>query len=467
MVETLLDRPVRVGMVCLGCAKNLVDSEIMLGFLREQGLELTHDPEQAEVIIVNTCGFVEEAKQESIDTILELAQLKESGSLKRLVVAGCMAQRYARELAAEIPEIDAFVGLDELDQVVAAVVGQRRRDELPDQRASMRLYDHRAPRLVTTGGVYAYLKVAEGCNNPCSFCHIPRMRGLFRSRTLASLVAEAQALEKRGVRELVLIAQDTTRYGEDLGLGREGLRRLLQELLEHTAIPWIRFLYAYPSTLDEGIFRLMASEPRLVPYLDIPLQHASRRVLKLMRRGGDGTSFRRLIERAREEVPGLAVRTSLIVGFPGEGEEEFAELCRFVEEVGFDHLGAFAYSFQEENPGAALGDPVPLKVKQARREKLLALQQRLSRRRLRALVGEARLVLVDGPSAEHPWVMTGRLATQAPEVDGVVFLSGAEVKPGDFVLARITRSTDYDLVAEVRQVASRKPVTRRLPTLAR
>jgi len=461
--------PLKVGMVSLGCAKNLVDSEIMLALLRRQGFELTPEPQQAQVIIVNTCGFVEDAKQESIETILELARLKEKGSLQRLVVAGCMVQRYARELAAEIPEIDAFVGLDELEAVVAAVSGSRGRDQLPDQRASLRLYDHSYPRLLATGGVYAYLKVAEGCNNPCAFCHIPRMRGPFRSRTVASLVAEAQALERAGVRELVLVAQDTTRYGEDLGMGRQGLRVLLEALLAETSVPWIRFLYAYPATLDEGVLALMAQNRRLVPYLDIPLQHASRKVLKLMQRGGDACSFQELIARGRAVVPDLAVRTTFIVGFPGEGEEEFAELLSFVEEVGFDHLGVFAYSFQEENPGAHLGDPVPQEVKEARREKLLALQRRLSRKRLKRLLGQEREVLVEGPSPDHPWVMAGRLSTQAPEVDGMVYLSGAAVAPGDFVRVRLVKATDYDLVGEVLEVVSRqeKKAPLRLPVAAR
>lgn len=463
------DRPLKVGVVSLGCAKNLVDSEVMLGFLAQQGAELTPNAEEAEVVIVNTCGFVEDAKRESIETILEIAQLKETGQLKRLVVAGCMVQRYARELAAEIPEIDAFVGLDELERAPEAVFGKLSREHIPDQVASMRLYDHRVPRLLATGGVYAYLKVAEGCNNPCAFCHIPRMRGSFRSRPLDSLVAEAQALAKSGVRELILIAQDTTRYGEDLGLGRTGLRTLLQRLLVATDVPWIRVLYAYPATLDEGIFQLMAANPRLVPYLDIPLQHASRKVLKLMKRGGDAATYRKLIAHAREVVPGLAVRTTFIVGFPGEGEEEFAELCRFVEEVGFDHLGVFTYSFQEENPGADLGDAIPQEVKEARREKLLSLQRRLSRRRLRAFVGQQATVLVDGPSPEHPWVMQGRLATQAPEVDGVVVLSGGPVAAGDFVRVKITASADYDLVGEVLEVVERKAErpAPRLPVVAR
>ncbi len=463
------DRRLKVGVVSLGCAKNLVDSEVMLGFLAQQGAQLTPNAEDADVVIVNTCGFVEDAKRESIETILELAQLKESGHLKRLVVAGCMVQRYARELAAEIPEIDAFVGLDELERAPEAVFGKLSREHIPDQVASVRLYDHETPRLLATGGVYAYLKVAEGCNNPCAFCHIPRMRGAFRSRSVESLLAEARALAQRGVRELILIAQDTTRYGEDLGWGRVGLRTLLQRLLAETDVPWIRFLYAYPATLDEGIFELMAANSRLVPYLDIPLQHASRKVLKLMKRGGDAEAYRRLIAQARAMVPGLAVRTTFIVGFPGEGEEEFAELCRFVQEVGFDHLGVFTYSFQEENPGAALGDPIPQEVKEARREKLLSLQRRLSRGRLRALRGREAVVLVDGPSPQHPWVMQGRLATQAPEVDGVVVLSGGPVACGDFVRVRITSTADYDLVGEVLEVVGsqvEKP-SARLPVVAR
>lgn len=463
------NRPLKVGVVSLGCAKNLVDSEVMLGFLAQHGAQLTPSAEEADVVIVNTCGFVEESKRESIETILEIAQLKQTGQLQRLVVAGCMVQRYARELAVEIPEIDAFVGLDELERAPEAVFGKLSREHIPDQVASMRLYDHRVPRLLATGGVYAYLKVAEGCNNPCAFCHIPRMRGAFRSRPIDSLVAEAQALERRGVRELILIAQDTTRYGEDLGLGRLGLRQLLKRLLAETDFPWIRVLYAYPATLDEGIFELMAENPRLVPYLDIPLQHASRKVLKLMKRGGDGESYRELIAHARQVVPGLAVRTTFIVGFPGEGEEEFTELCRFVEDVGFDHLGVFAYSFQEENPGAHLGDPIPQEVKEARRDKLLSRQRRLSRRRLRAFVGRKVTVLVDGPSPEHPWVMQGRLATQAPEVDGVVVLSGGPVAPGDFVRVKITSSADYDLVGEVLEVVEGKDkkLSPRLPVVAR
>ncbi|MFI5167547.1 MAG: 30S ribosomal protein S12 methylthiotransferase RimO [Thermoanaerobaculales bacterium] len=460
-------RPVRVGMIGLGCAKNLVDGEVMLGHLVEHGAEIVTELDRADVVIVNTCGFIEDAKQESIGAILELARGKSDGTLRRLVVAGCMAQRYAAELAAEVPEIDAFVGLDELERVPEAVLGELGRAHLPDQRGALKLYDHAAPRLLATGGVYAYLKVAEGCNNPCSFCHIPRMRGEFRSRTIASLVEEARRLEEAGVRELVLIAQDTTRFGEDLGLGRAGLCRLLEALLSGTTIPWLRFMYAYPATLDPGIFRLMAREERLVPYLDIPLQHASRKVLKAMKRGGDARSYRELIARARQEVPALAVRTTFIVGFPGEGEAEFDELQRFLAEMRFDHVGVFTYSFQEENPGAALGDPVARHVKEQRRRTLMKQQERISRENHRRLKSEDLLAIVDGPSPESDYLLQGRLRRQAPEVDGRVLFCTGSAEPGDVVRVRITKAYAFDLVGEIDEVVVPALAPRRvmLPSL--
>ncbi len=459
-------------MISLGCAKNLVDAEVMLGHLAEHGVEVTADLDAADVVVVNTCGFIEDAKRESVGAILEVARRKGRGRLRRLVVAGCMAQRYAEELAAEIPEIDAFVGLDGLEGAPEAVLGRVGRGDLPDQRGALRLYDHTAPRMLATGGVFAYLKVAEGCDNPCAFCHIPRMRGRFRSRSVASLVEEARRLESVGVRELVLVAQDTTRYGEDLDMGRTGLRRLLEALLAGTALPWIRFLYAYPATLDAGIFRLMAREPRLVPYLDIPLQHASRKVLKLMKRGGDARSYRALIEAARAAVPGLAVRTTFVVGFPGEGEAEFAELQRFVEDVAFDHVGVFAYSHQEENPGAALGDPIPRRVKERRRRLLMRQQERISRAHHAALRGTEALAIVDGASPESEFLLQGRLLRQAPEVDGRLLFAAGTAGAGDVVRVRVTRTYAYDLVAEILGVESPAPARRSallpsLPVLAR
>ena len=454
-------QPVRVGMISLGCAKNLVDGEVMLGHLASSGAQITSDAAAADVVIVNTCGFVEDAKRESIESVLEVAEAKRQGAVQRIVVAGCMAQAYADELRDEIPEIDAFVGLDELDEVVGAVRGEMA-THLPDQRGALRLFDHSHPRLLSTHG-YAYLKVAEGCNNPCTFCHIPAMRGAFRSRSVADLVAEARQLESQGVRELVLIAQDTTRYGEDLQI-RGGLRRLVEALLRETAIPWIRFMYAYPATLDEELFRLMSREDRFLSYLDIPLQHANRGVLKAMNRGGDAKSYLRLIERARAAVPDLVLRTTFIVGFPGEGESEFGELLSFVESVSFDHLGAFTYSWQEENPGAALGDPVPEAVKAERRAILLEAQQPISLAHNRELVGRVSPALVAGPLAEMELLTEARLPRQAPEIDGRLLINDGAAPPGTIVNVEITEAHPYDLVGRVvRRFPSAASGSPRLP----
>jgi ribosomal protein S12 methylthiotransferase len=433
-------------MIGLGCAKNLVDGEIMLGHLRAAGIATTGDPEQAEVVIVNTCGFIVDAKQESINAILDVADARRRGRVKRLLVSGCMAQRFARDLGAEIPEIDGFVGLDELEAIVAAVRGESDRS-IPAQQGAVRLYDHHQPRLLSTVG-HAYLKVAEGCDNPCTFCNIPAMRGSFRSRPIADLVAEAQYLERQGVQEIILIAQDTTRYGEDLGLGH-GLRRLISALLEQTGLPWIRFLYAYPATLDEGLFDLMAAEERFVSYLDIPLQHANRRVLKAMQRGGDGASYARLISRARQTVAELAVRTAFIVGFPGEGEAEFEELLAFVRDQELDHVGVFTYSWQEEVPGADLGDPIPQQVKDERRARLMEVQQGISLAHNRRLLGRHLPALVSGPLAEMELLTEARLQRQAPEIDGRLLLNDGTAPAGSLIEAEISEAHPYDLVGRV------------------
>jgi len=438
---------IRVGMISLGCAKNLVDGEVMLGHLQRAGVWITADGSAADVVVVNTCGFIDDAKRESIEAILEVAEGKRKGRVRRLVVAGCMAQAYARELAAEIPEIDVFVGLDELERVVEAARGELA-GHVPDQRGAMRLYDHQHPRLLSTSG-FAYLKVAEGCDNPCSFCHIPAMRGRFRSRPPEDLVAEARRLDGDGVRELILIAQDTTRYGEDLGMGRGGLRRLVEQLLDETSLPWIRFLYAYPATLDEGLLELMARDPRFLAYLDIPLQHSSRRVLEAMKRGGSGRSYLDLIARARALVPSIALRTTMIVGFPGEGEREFDELLEFVERARFDHLGVFSYSWQEENPGAELGDPVPDEVKADRRDRLLAAQQAISLERNRALVGTTLPALVAGRLPEMELLTEGRLQRQAPEIDGRLLINDGTAPAGSLVEVAITDAHPYDVVGRL------------------
>ena len=445
---------VRVGMIGLGCAKNLVDGEIMLGHLARNGVEVTPDPARADIVVVNTCGFITAAKEESIEAILEVAEAKRAGTVRRLVVAGCMAQAYADELAAEIPEIDTFIGLDELEHIVEAVRGELDH-HIPNQGGALRVYDASSPRLLSTSG-YAYLKVAEGCNNPCSFCHIPAMRGGFRSRRLGDLVREAQDLRRRGIQELVLVAQDTTRYGEDLGM-TGGLRELIQALLEETDIPWIRFLYAYPSTLDERVLELMAAQQRFVSYLDIPLQHASRAVLKAMCRGGDARSYRSLIERARATVPDLVLRTTFIVGFPGEGERELSELEDFIREVEFDHLGVFAYSWQEENPGCELGDPIPEEVKAGRCERLMAVQQEIAMAKNRGLVGRRLPAIVSGPLQEMEILTEGRLQRQAPEIDGRLIINDGTAAPGSLVEVEVTEAHPYDLIARMVRVTSPAP----------
>src|SRR5512143_1134194 len=388
-----------VGIVSLGCPKNLVDSEVMLGHLRREGLALA-DPETSRVVIVNTCGFIDAAKEESVDAILEQVRRKEAGEIDRVVVAGCMVQKYGAELAAEIPEVDRFIGLDELDKAPAAALGLPSLPRFTDKPLATRLYDELSPRVLTHRKGYAYLKVAEGCNNPCTFCTIPQMRGLMRSRTVASLVKEAQGLEAQGVKELVLISQDTTRYGEDVGLGREGLATLVRRLAAETDFPWIRFLYAYPKTLHASVFELMAEEPRFVPYVDMPLQHVSRRILAAMKRGGDATSHLRQFEEIRRIVPEIALRSTFIVGFPGEKDGDFLEVKEFLEAVRFENAGVFTYSPEPGSGAEPLGDPVAHEVKEARRAALMELQQRITLSKNRAKRGTTVPMLLEGPSSE-------------------------------------------------------------------
>lgn len=432
-----------VGMISLGCPKNRVDSEVMLGELTKAGYQLAGSIDDADTVIVNTCGFIEEAKQESIDAILEVAARKHEG--KRLLVAGCMVNRYGPELAAAIPEIDGFVGLDDL-RAVGEVVQIGAGAPLPSQ--SHVVFDHTAPRTLTTRG-YAYLKVAEGCNNPCTFCAIPTWRGRFRSRSIEDLVLEAKALGETGISELCLVAQDTTRYGEDLKLGKHGLLRLVEALLESTDIPWIRFLYAYPTTLDEGLLRLMGQEPRFCSYVDIPLQHAHQDVLSAMRRGGTPARYRRLVERARELAPDIFLRTTFIVGFPGETDEHFAELLSFVEETQFDHLGAFVYSPEPGTPGAELAGRVPKRVARARHRALLAAQEPISLARRQALVGRTLKVLVEGPCDETEHLLQGRHHGMAPDIDGRVLINDGVAPVGALVDVEITEAYAGDIVGRI------------------
>ncbi|MBZ0113071.1 MAG: 30S ribosomal protein S12 methylthiotransferase RimO [Thermoanaerobaculia bacterium] len=435
----------RVGMISLGCPKNRVDSEIMLGELSGRGYEVVQDVDSADTVIVNTCAFIDEAQQESIDAILEVAAGK-VGTDRRLLVAGCMVNRFGPELTAEIPEIDGFISLDQLrdvDQVVQ--IG----GSAPLPSPSHMVFDHTAPRLLTTVGGSAYLKVAEGCNNPCTFCAIPKWRGQFRSRTIDSLVVEAQDLEARGVQELCLIAQDTTRYGEDLGDRRHGLLHLVEALLEKTEIPWIKFLYAYPTTLDRELLRLMGQEPRFNSYVDMPLQHTHPDILKAMRRGGSARRYRSMLEEARELAPDIFLRTTFIVGFPGETEEHFEDLMNFVQEVRFDHLGAFVYSPEPGTPGAELEATVPRHVARGRHRRLLEAQRPIALERRQRLVGERLQVLIEGVCEESEHLLQGRHQGMAPEIDGRILINDGGAPAGTFADVEITEAYPDDMVGRI------------------
>ncbi|HEX3127901.1 MAG TPA: 30S ribosomal protein S12 methylthiotransferase RimO [Thermoanaerobaculia bacterium] len=439
-----LRRP-RVGMISLGCPKNLVDSEVMLGELARRGYDVVNELDQADTVVVNTCAFIEEAQQESVDTILEVVGRKGKG-VEKVLVAGCMVNRFGKELAREIPEIDGFVSLDQLRDV-GDVVQLGGGPPLP--APSHMVFDHTAPRLLTTRG-FAYLKVAEGCNNPCTFCAIPIWRGRFRSRTIESLVEEARRLEQEsGIVELNLIAQDTTRYGEDLGLGRHGLVRLAEALLQETSIPWIRFLYAYPTTLDEDLLRLMGREPRFCSYMDIPLQHSHGEILSAMRRGGDAKRYLRLLERARELAPDIFLRSTFIVGFPGETEEHFQDLMKFVEEARFDHLGAFAYSPETDTPGASLPNRVPKNVARRRLRQLLEAQKPIALERRQRLIGKRLPVLVEGPCEETEHLLQGRHYGMAPEIDGRLLINDGSAPAGTIVEVEISEAYADDLVGHI------------------
>jgi ribosomal protein S12 methylthiotransferase len=406
---------------------------------------VVNDLDRADTVVVNTCAFIEDAQQESVDTILEVVGRKGKG-VEQVLVAGCMVNRFGRELAKEIPEIDGFIGLDQLRDV-GEVVELGGGPPLP--APAHLVFDHTAPRLLTTRG-FAYLKVAEGCNNPCTFCAIPIWRGRFRSRSADSLVEEARRLEQEsGIAELNLIAQDTTRYGEDLGLGRHGLVRLVEALLEHTSIPWIRFLYAYPTTLDEDLLRLMGSEARFCSYLDMPLQHSHGDVLAAMRRGGDAKRYLRLLDRARELAPDVFLRSTFIVGFPGETEEHFQDLLGFVAQARFDHLGAFAYSPERDTPGAALPNRVPKHVARRRLRQLLEAQKPIALERRRRLVGRRLPVLVEGPCEESEHLLQGRHRGMAPEIDGRLLINDGTAPAGTLVEVEITEAYADDLVGHI------------------
>jgi len=432
-------------MVSLGCPKNLVDAEVMLGHLREAGYRIVNEVSAADTIVVNTCGFIDQAKQESVNAVLEAARERRAGRLRRLVVTGCLAHRYETELRCEIPEIDATLGTGQPAGIVAAVSGeptccQRSRRGF--------LADRTSPRMLSTPPFTAYVKISEGCNHVCSFCVIPRLRGRYRSRPLEDVVAEVQCLAERGVKEINLVAQDTTLYGRDLGL-RDGLAALLHRLAGIDRVRWIRVLYAYPTTVSDAILEAMAGEDKVVKYLDMPLQHVSVPVLRRMRRPTGKGQRLGMVERVRRQVPGISLRTSFIVGFPGETEDDFAQLRACLDAIEFDHVGVFAYSDEDGTAAFSLPDRVPPRVKQLRRRQLLRVQQRVSARRNRRRIGERVEVLVEGTHPETRLLLKGRLSTQAPEIDGAVLINDGAAAAGSFVTCEVTEAHPYDLVARI------------------
>ncbi len=438
----------KFNILSLGCAKNLVDSEVMTGLLREAGYRVAAGPEDADILVINTCGFIKAAKEESIDAILEAARLKK-GRRQTLIVAGCMAQRYKDELTIEIPEIDGLIGPGEIPYI-AEITGASRAGNRPVRIGVPNyLYDHRTPRVLSTPPYSAYLKVAEGCSNRCTYCVIPEIRGGYRSRPVGSIIAEARDLAGRGVREVNLVAQDTTRYGQDL-YGQEKLAELLEKLAEINGLDWIRVLYAYPTRLPARLMEVVAGQSKICKYLDLPLQHADDVILRAMNRPGSGRENLELIARLRQNIPGLALRTSLIVGFPGETDERFQTLVDFVKTAEFDRLGVFAYSPEEGTPAADLPGQVPEEVKEERRDFLLKIQQEISLEKNKSKIGQIISVLIEGKDEIEQEVYYGRTEADAPEVDGSIAVKGSGLHPGRIVPVRVTHAYEYDLIGEVK-----------------
>jgi ribosomal protein S12 methylthiotransferase len=456
----------KVGFVSLGCPKNLVDSEVMMGILAREGYELTPRADEAEVLVVNTCSFIEAAQKESVDAILEMAEHKKFGATKKLIVAGCLVERFRAQILEQVPEVDAVVGTGEVERIMEAVEGDLR--VLPAQPPAF-LYHDLTPRIVTTPKHAAYIKIAEGCDHPCTFCIIPQLRGAFRSRRFESVVREAENLARAGAREITLIGQDTTSYGEDFGL-RDGLAQLLEKLAQTDDLLWVRFLYAYPNRVTQRLLDTIAAHPRLAKYMDMPLQHASRNVLARMKRGSNGDAFLKLLERVRTTIPGVSLRTSFIVGFPGETEADFEELCDFVEAANLDWMGVFEYSDVDNAGSYALDEKVDAKTISERRNRLMAIQKKISRENLRAKYsrGKSRAskdgaftALIDGPSKDNPLVWEARLEGMAPEIDGKLYLTdielpGGEVaEAGDVARVEITKTDAYDLIGRVTEILPR------------
>ncbi len=456
----------KVGFVSLGCPKNLVDSEVMMGILAREGYELTPRADEAEILVVNTCSFIEAAQKESVDAILEMAEHKKFGAAKKLIVAGCLVERFRAQILEQVPEVDAVLGTGEIERIMEAVEGELR--VLPAQPPAF-LYHDLTPRIVTTPKHAAYIKIAEGCDHPCTFCIIPQLRGAFRSRRFESVVREAENLARAGAREITLIGQDTTSYGEDLGL-RDGLAQLLAKLAQTDDLLWVRFLYAYPNRVTQKLLDTIAAHPRLAKYMDMPLQHASRNVLARMKRGSNGDAFLKLLERIRTTIEGVSLRTSFIVGFPGETEADFEELCDFVKAAKLDWMGVFEYSDVDNAGSYALDEKVDAETIRERRKRLMAIQKRISRENLRAKYLRAKsrasnerifTALVEGPSKDNPLVWEARLEGMAPEIDGKLYLTdielpGGEVaEAGDVALVEITKTDAYDLIGRVAEILPR------------
>jgi ribosomal protein S12 methylthiotransferase len=453
----------KVGFVSLGCPKNLVDSEVMMGILARAGYEITPRAGDADVLVVNTCSFIAPAQQESVQSILEMAEYKKLGRAQKLIVAGCMVERYRNEIRAQIPEVDAVIGTGEVEKILAACEGELSANAAAAaaSESPTYLYHDLTPRVLATPRHTAYIKINEGCDHPCTFCVIPQLRGKFRSRRFESVVSEAENLAAAGVREISLIGQDTTYYGEDLGL-RDGLPTLLDRLAQIEDLHWIRFLYCYPNRITGKLLDTIAAHPRLAKYLDIPLQHASRSVLARMKRGSNADAFLKMLERIRRTIPGVSIRTSFIVGFPGETEKDFRELCDFVRAAEFDWMGVFAYSDEDAAKSFSLENKVDARIIARRKNALMSLQKTISRRKLGRRAGQRLPVMLEGPSKDTDLVWEARLEGMAPEIDGKVYITefegvndAAELPaPGTLATIEVTGAKDYDLFGRVVEFAA-------------
>src|SRR6202162_1562235 len=443
----------KVGFVSLGCPKNLVDSEVMMGILARAGYELTPRAGEADVLVVNTCSFIEPSQKESVDSILEMAEYKKFGRAQKLIVAGCMVERYRKDIREQIPEVDAVIGTGEVEKILEACEGQLRPDDPHAANLPTYLYHEATPRVLATPSHTAFIKINEGCDHPFTFCVIPQLRGKFRSRRFESVVREAQDLAASGVREISLIGQDTTFYGEDLGV-RDGLATLLERLARIEDLRWVRFLYCYPNRITPRLLDAIAAHPRLAKYLDVPLQHASRNVLARMKRGSNGDAFLKMLEKARQAIPGVSIRTSFIVGFPGETEGDFRELCDFVRAAEFDWMGVFSYSDEDAAKSFALDRKVGEKTIAHRRDTLMSIQRKISARKLKKQIGQNLQVMLEGPSKDTDLVWEARLQGMAPDIDGKVYVTEFEgvndaadlPAQGALATIEITAAKDYDLI---------------------